>query len=204
MRDPRGGRRGCGCPRAREQGGQRSPAARRPGAASARCQTHPPPRGAFHASRRGAVACRARSPPSEAPELLARLWRVRNIQTQASRRACLCPRREAGAQSSGRAARREKKGKGKGGEGGGKERTEAPSPWRGPPGKPALRQASKRPSVQACLSVPWARDPTRRANSHASGHRRDFDLGSLAPCDPSRRVTSRVSSPPETPGGLPT
>lgn len=191
--------RGCGCPRAREQGGQRSPAARRPGAASARCQTHPPPRGAFHASRRGAVACRARSPPSEAPELLARLWRVRNIQTQASRRACLCPRREAGAQSSGRAARREKKGKGKSG-GGGRERADggpeplARAPW----------EASSATSVQACLSVPWARDPTRRANSHASGHRRDFDLGSLAPCDPSRRVTSRVSSPPETPGGLPT
>lgn len=156
MRDPRGGRRGCGCPRAREQGGQRSPAARRPGAASARCQTHPPPRGAFHALRRGAVACRARSPPSEAPELLARLWRVRNIQTQASRRACLCPRREAGAQSSGGAAKREKKGKGKGGEGGGKERTEAPSPWRGPPGKPALRQASKRAS--RCRGLGTRRD----------------------------------------------
>lgn len=157
MRDPRGGRRGCGCPRAREQGGQRSPAARRPGAASARCQTHPPPRGAFHASRRGAVACRARSPPSEAPELLARLWRVRNIQTQASRRACLCPRREAGAQSSGRAATREKKGKGKsGGRGEGKSGRRPRAPGEGPLGSQLCVQASKRAS--RCRGLGTRRD----------------------------------------------
>lgn len=193
--------RGCGCPRAREQGGQRSPAARRPGAASARCQTHPPPRGAFHASRRGAVACRARSPPSEAPELLARLWRVRKFR----RRPVAAPAFVPGGKPARRARvglRREKKrGKGKGGRGEGKSGRRPRAPGEGPLGS---QPCDKRPSVQACLSVPWARDPTRRANSHASGHRRDFDLGSLAPCDPSRRVTSRVSSPPETPGGLPT
>lgn len=152
----RAGGRGCGCPRARELGGQRSPAARRSGAASGRCRTHPAQRGAFRAARRGVVACRARSPPSEDLALLARLWRVRNIQTQASRRACLCPRREAGAQSSGGAARREKEGQ-RGTWG--RERAEARSSGRRPPRKPALRP--RVPLGAAGLGPDATRDFTR-------------------------------------------
>lgn len=63
------------------------------------------------------------------------------------------------------------------------------------PGKLALR-----PSVPlGAVGV----GPTRRANSHASGHGRDFHVGAPAPCDPSRRVTSRGSPLPRHPASPP-